>query len=327
MNPVGSVNQAQSKRGIGSNYKRSLLILLAFSAIYFIWGTTYMAVIFALKSFPPFLLSAFRFGVSGILLFIYCLIRGERLPAAISLKVLLVSGVLMLVGGSGLVTWSEQYVLSGHAAVVTATEPFIFLLFDRSRWQFYFSQRLIILGLIVGFIGVVAFILYAPQNVNLQVPKILMVAGYAVLFVSCMLWVIGSLYASNFNPDKKASNAMTASIQLLGAALVSTLLGVVMKEHQQFSFYSITPSALGGLLYLTFMGSIIAFVAFMWLLSVKTPAQVSTHTYVNPVVAVFMGWWILNEPVNGIQLIAIAIILLGVLLTNMKKNEEVKLST
>ena len=146
-------------------------------------------------------------------------------------------------------------------------------------------------------------------------------------FVSCMLWVIGSLYASNSNLDKKESNVMTASIQLLGAALVSTLLAVIMKEYQQFSFYAITPSALGGLAYLTFMGSIIAFVAFMWLLSVRTPAQVSTHTYVNPVVAVFMGWWILNEPVNTIQVTAIAIILLGVLLTNMKKNEVVKLST
>ena len=286
-----------------------------------------MAVIFALKSFPPFLLSALRFGVSGILLLIYCLIRGERLPDVSSLKVFLVSGVLMLVGGSGLVTWSEQYVLSGHAAVVTATEPFIFLLFDKSRWRFYFSQRLIILGLIIGFIGVVVFILYASQNAALQVPRILMVAGYAVLFVSCMLWVIGSLYASNSNLDKKASNVMTASIQLLGAALVSAALAIVMNEYKQFSIYSITPSALGGLVYLTFMGSIIAFVAFMWLLSVRTPAQVSTHTYVNPVVAVFMGWWILNEPVNSIQVGAIAIILLGVLLTNMKKNEGVQVST
>src|SRR5688500_9572431 len=102
-----------------SHYRRSILVLLAFLAIYFIWGTTYLAVIFALKSFPPFLLSAFRFGVSGILLFIYCLIRRERLPDVSSLKMLLISGVLMLVGGSGLVTWSEQYVLSGHAAVVT----------------------------------------------------------------------------------------------------------------------------------------------------------------------------------------------------------------
>jgi drug/metabolite transporter (DMT)-like permease len=89
-----------------SRDKHSILILLAFLAIYFIWGTTYMAVIFALKSFPPFLLSAFRFGVSGTLLFIYCVVRGERLPDVGSFKVLLVSGVLMLVGGSGLVTWS-----------------------------------------------------------------------------------------------------------------------------------------------------------------------------------------------------------------------------
>jgi len=148
-----------------------------------------------------------------------------------------------------------------------------------------------------------------------------------VLFVSCMLWVIGSLYASNSNSEKKASNVMMASIQLLGAAVISTILAVILKEYQQFSFYSITPSALGGLAYLTFMGSIVAFVAFIWLLSVRTPAQVSTHTYVNPVVAVFMGWWILNEPVNSIQAMAIAIILLGVLLTNMKKNEEVKIST
>src|SRR4051794_12157201 len=120
-----------------TDYRKSVLVLLAFLAIYFIWGTTFLAVILTLESFPPFVLCTFRFGISGVLLFLFCRLRGERLPNIKQLKVPLVSGALMLVGGSGFVTWSEQYILSGHAAVLTATEPFIFLLLDRDRRRFY----------------------------------------------------------------------------------------------------------------------------------------------------------------------------------------------
>jgi drug/metabolite transporter (DMT)-like permease len=305
--------------------KEQVLVILAFIAIYFVWGTTYLAVIFALESFPPFLLSALRFGISGALLVGYCLLRREPLPSLRRMRIIAICGILMLVGGSGLVTWSEQYVFSGHAAVATATEPFIFLLFDRRRWRFYLSQRLIIAGLIIGFIGVVAFIALAPVQSSDDVAPALKAAGYAVLFLSCVLWVGGSLYAKNSESrgdELEVSSAVIVSLQLISAGLFSLLLSLACGEFNKLSTMAITFNATAGLAYLTFMGSIVAFFSFMWLLTVRPPAQVSTHTYVNPVVAVFMGWWILHEPVNAAQLVAVGLILLGVLLTNLVKRTE-----
>jgi drug/metabolite transporter (DMT)-like permease len=298
---------------------RSVTVVLAFLAIYFIWGTTYLAVVFGLRGFPPFFLSAFRFGIAGVLLLGYSLAKGESLPFGRSLIRTFNSGVLMLVGGSGLVTWAEQYVPSGYAAVVVASEPFIFVLLDKKRWSFYFTKQIIVIGLIIGFVGVVTFILSAPATSAGNIPGTLMVWGYITLFMSSLLWVAGSLYSNN-NPDKSTSTVMITSVQLLAASMVSVLLGFLTSEHSIFSIRDVDLEAWAGLAYLTFMGSIVAFFSYTWLLTVRPPAQVSTHTYVNPVVAVFVGWWIVNEPISTVQLIAIVIILIGVLLTTGVKS-------
>src|SRR5215217_8351035 len=121
--------------------ENTALVVLAFGAIYIVWGTTYLAILFGLEGFPPFVLSAVRFAVAGLLLLGWCLLRGERLPERRQWKVPVVSGIVMLVGGSGLVAWAEQYVTSGQAAIVIATEPFLFLLLDKKQWSFYFSRK------------------------------------------------------------------------------------------------------------------------------------------------------------------------------------------
>ena len=294
------------------------LVVLAFAAIYIVWGTTYMAVLFGLESFPPFTLSALRFAVSGVLLLGWCLLRGERLPALRDWKVPVVSGIVMLVGGTGLVAWSEQYVPSGQAAIVIATEPFLFLLLDKKRWGYYFSRKWVPAGLLLGFSGIVLFFLFAATgHAGRVVAPYWKAIGIAVLFVSGILWAGGSLYAKNRNPEH-ISNTLTTAMQLVAAGLFSALLGGITGEWTHFAVAGITAKAWGGLLYLIVFGSIIAYLAFTWLLSIRPPALVSTHTYVNPVVAVLMGWFVAHEPITPMQVGALFLILAGVMLVNKK---------
>jgi drug/metabolite transporter (DMT)-like permease len=137
------------------------------------------------------------------------------------------------------------------------------------------------------------------------------------LFVSAVLWVVGSLYAKSRTPQR-ISNTLTTAMQLVAAGIFSALLGGVTGEWYHFSIAAVSAKAWGGLLYLIVFGSIIAYLAFTWLLTIRPPAMVSTHTYVNPIVAVLMGWFIAREPITPIQIGALFLILAGVMLVNKK---------
>jgi drug/metabolite transporter (DMT)-like permease len=294
-------------------------VLLAFLAVYIIWGTTYLAAIVGLESFPPFLLSALRFTTAGIILLVVSVVRGLTFPKGKMLAFYLANGVVMLVGGSGLVTWSEQYVLSGYAAVVVACEPFIFVLLDRQRWRYYFHNRNIVIGLLIGFIGVMLFVWFSSSLEMESTSADLIFIGYTVLFVSCFLWVIGSIFSSR-NQSAGTSVVAISTIQLLSAGVFSFMLAGITNEFETFHFVAVTVRSWTGLIYLTIGGSVVAYLSFVWLLTVRSPAQVSTHTYINPIVALFMGWWIVNDPINLQQILCVVVILAGVLLTSRDNN-------
>lgn len=291
-----------------------VIIVLAFIAIYIIWGTTYLAIIFGLKGFPPFILSSFRFFTAGILLFTWCRAKGERFPARGIVGACIVSGCLMLIGGSGLVTWGEKFVSSGQAAIIMATEPFLFILLDRKKWSYYFSNRLIITGLVIGFFGLVLFFRSPGHATGLDNDMFL--TANIVLIISAVLWVTGSLYAKN-KLVSGDSNMMTTSLQLIAAGIGSAVITAFTTEWKYFSVKSISTSAWGGLIYLIVLGSLVAYLAFTWLISIRPPALVSTHTYINPVVAVVLGWMIADEQLSLWQIAGLVIILAGMLLTNL----------
>lgn len=250
-------------------------MLLAFLAIYIVWGTTYLAIIYGLKGFPPFLLSALRYLIAGTLLAGWCRIRGHKIPPAAVIRICVISGLLMLIGGSGLVTWSEQYVGSGQAAIIIASEPFWFLLIDKKRWHVYFTNLYIITGLLIGFTGIVLFFGFsgsaAGTVVNMQW------IGYAVIIVSAILWVVGSLHAES-RLDSSTSNIVTVCIQLIAGGIGSLLISGITGELKTFSFSAVPLQAWGGLFYLIIMGSLVAYMAYTWLITVRPPALVSTYT-------------------------------------------------
>lgn len=291
------------------------LIILAFLAIYIVWGTTYLAVIYGLKGFPPFMLSGLRYIMAAVLLLGWCLLKRIPWPGWSVVRVCAVSGVLMLVGGSGMVAWAEQYVTSGQAAIVIAAEPFVFLLADRKRWREYFGSPFIITGLLVGFGGIILFFGGGDSATQAAAGVSMQWVGYGVILIGTICWAGGALYAEG-KLNKQVPNVLSSGIQLLAAAVASNILSALTGEWSRFDVQQVPGEAWAGLLYLVFFGSLMAYMAFTWLITVRPPALVSTHTYVNPVVAVLMGWAFVNETLSSIQLTGMFVILAGVLLTN-----------
>src|SRR5690349_16970785 len=138
--------------------QNKLKVLLAFAAIYLIWGSTYLALLIGVETVPPFFLSALRLTFAGILLYVYCLLKGEEQPDITSLKKNAICGILMLFGGTCSVAWAEQYLPSGLTAIIVTSLPFWFIVLDKKQWSFYFSNKLLLTGLIIGFIGVAVLV-------------------------------------------------------------------------------------------------------------------------------------------------------------------------
>ncbi|WP_261512709.1 EamA family transporter [Chryseobacterium paludis] len=298
--------------------KNNWLIPIAFTNIYVIWGITFLAISFGLKGFPPFILSGFRFLVAGILMLGYLLIKGEKANSLINWRKNGITGILILTGGTGLVAWGEQYITASEAAITIATGPFWFIAIDKKNWKYYFSDKFIPIGLIIGFIGLILFLKGSVNsNTHLAINGSVRITAFIVLALSSVAWVLGSLYSKK-NPSSH-STLMNIAQQLIIAGIASFIIAYFRNEWNNFSITSVPLPAWLGVLFLIFFGSIIAYLSYIWLLSVKPAALVSTHTYINPIVTVFAGWIIANQTINGNQLFVLSIILTGVLLTNITK--------
>jgi drug/metabolite transporter (DMT)-like permease len=289
-----------------------LLIILAFIAVYFIWGSTYLAVRFGLSGFPPFILVSMRYIVAGMLMLAYCKLKGEALPQFKLLNKQAISGILMLVGGTGMVAWAEQYITSGQVAVLIAAQPLWFLVLDKANWRQYFSEKYIISGLLVGFLGIFLFMKLGHEEVKESSMNIIAMIGVQI---GAMLWVVGSLITKKHKGS--SSVIMNSSIQLIAASVFSTLVALFAGEYTGFSFSHVPVNAWLGVVFLITFGSLVAYLAYIWLLGHVAPALISTYTYVNPVVAVFLGWALADEKFYSGQFIGLAVILIGILLVNV----------
>ncbi|WP_208094450.1 EamA family transporter [Mucilaginibacter agri] len=254
----------------------SLLLLFTLS------GTSYLAISFALKGLQPFTISALRYLAAGLILTGWIRYKKLNWPEKIDIKVLSISGILMLTGGSGLVVVGELFINSGFAAVIVATEPLFFILLDRGRWNAYFSSRGIIAGLLIGFAGIALFTYLAPSGSS---PSHRLILGTLITLGSAISWVVGALYASQ-KLSANSDNLVNSVVQLLAAGMFSGLIAAGKGEWSTFSSMLVPISAWAGLAYLVVMGSLVAYLSFTWLITVQPPAIVSTHTYVNPVIAI-----------------------------------------
>ena len=299
------------------NNKTKWLVPIAFANIYVIWGITFLAISFGLEGFPPFILSGFRFLAAGIIVIGYLTVKGEKANSIINWKKNAITGTLILTGGTGLVGWGEQYVTAAEAAIAIATGPFWFIAIDKKNWKNYFADRFIPIGLVIGFTGLIIFLNGSVTNTTHSISSSLRIIAFVVLALSSILWVIGSLHSKN-NPSSH-SKFMNIAQQLITAGVASFIVALARGEWNGFSFSTVPTRAWSGLIFLIVFGSLVAYVSYIWLLSVQPAALVSTHTYINPIVTVTAGWVISDQVINSHQSYGLFIILLGVLLTNTSK--------
>lgn len=255
-----------------------------------------------------------RFSIAGLLLLFWSLIQKYPVPDAKTIRVNSIGGILMLVGGSGSVLWAQQYLSSGLAAILVASLPVWFVLLDRKQWSFYFADKRIIMGVILGFLGIILLFGTGLQKGQQDKTSWMQVIGIAVILIGCMLWAIGSLYVKY---QSETTNVTTsAGVQLLAAGLFSLLPSFFSNEWSGFEWAQVSTGGWLALWYLIIPGSVIAFMSYIYLLSVRPAAQAGTYAYINPVIAVLLGVLFANEAVNWIQITGLFTILLSVLLVN-----------
>lgn len=284
-------------------------ITFAFMVVYVVWGSTYLAIRYGIATIPPFFMAGARFLMAGGLMYAWCRLRGAAPPTAREWRAALIVGTLLLLFGNGGVTWAEQRISSGAAALLVATEP---LWLVGLAWATRTTGRptwLQFLGIALGLAGV-AFLMWPAGHVSGQAGILF---SAAVILVAACSWAAGSLYAPR--APLPSNRSLATGMQMLTGGGLLAIAGLATGETRQLHLAHVTTSSLLGLAYLTVFGSLVAFSAYSWLLDKATPARLSTYAYVNPMIAVLLGWLVAGEPLGvralgSMVLIVVAVILL-----------------
>jgi drug/metabolite transporter (DMT)-like permease len=258
-------------------------LVLGFAAVYILWGSTYLAIRFAVESFPPFVMAGTRHLTAGLILFAFLRWRGVPLPTARHWKSAAVIGALLLLGGNGLVSWSEQRVPSGLAALIVASVP-LWMALVQGIQKRRRPPTAVLTGLLVGLAGLMLLVVPGRFGGGEHVDLL----GAAALLTAALSWVIGSLYSRR--AVLPSSTLLAISMEMIAGGTILWIFGLAFGEGARIHAAEFTPKALFSLGYLVVFGSLIGFSAYIWLLKVSTPARVTTYAYVNPVVAVLLGW-------------------------------------
>jgi drug/metabolite transporter (DMT)-like permease len=283
---------------------RTLQIVLAFAIVYLVWGSTYLAIRVGVAHLPPALFAGVRFLIAGAIMLAYARLRGGALPrTAVEWRNVAVTSLLMLVGANGLVTWAEQWIESNQAALLVATSALWLAGLGTLGPSGERVNLFTILGLLLGFGGVAVLV-----GNGLQM-KSAPVLAYVGISISPLLWAAGTVWSRRY--PVAGTPIMTAALQTLIAGLVMTALGLLLGEAQRWNWDA---EAMAALAYLIVFGSCIAYAAFFWLVHEVPPARLGTYAYINPAVAVLLGWWILDEHLSATQVLGTVIILAGVVI-------------
>jgi len=293
-------------------------LLAAFAAVYIVWGSTYLAIRFAVETLPPLLMAGARFTIAGLLLLAWSrIVQHAERPSRSDWRTGLMSGALLLLGGNGAVVWAETRVPSGIAALLVAVVPLWMVLLDWLRPGGRRPAAPVFVGLALGLVGLGLLVgpdaMHGDGGVN--------AIGAAVLMAGSLSWAVGSLLV------KRAPRATTglngSGTQMLAGGLCLLAVGLALGELSQLDLAHVTGRSLLGFLYLVTFGSLIGFTAYFYLLAHTTAAKAATYAYVNPVVAVVLGWAFANEPLTMRTMLAAAVILAGVAIITVTRDARV----
>jgi drug/metabolite transporter (DMT)-like permease len=283
----------------------------ALISVYIVWGSTYLAIRFAVETIPPFWMAGIRFLVAGAILYTWRRLAKDPAPTRLEWRSAAIIGIFLLVGGNGGVTWAEQRVASGIAALMVGSSPLWMVLLDairpggkRPNWQ-------TMAGVFVGFVGIV--LLIGPFEMKGSSGK-MDLWGIIALVLSAFFWAIGSLYSRG--AKLPASPLTGTSMEMLVGGGVLLLLSGLSGEWGRLNLSAIAPRSIWALVYLIILGSLVGFVAYTWLLRVAPTPLVSTYAYVNPLIAIFLGNLLAQETLTLRTVIAALIIVSAVALIN-----------
>jgi len=291
-------------------------VILAFAIVYIVWGSTYFFVQAAERDFPPFILGALRFSLSGVLLLVWCALKGYQLIYLPQLKTSFIVGNLLLFIGNGSIIWAEVTLPSSLVAVVVSAAPLWFVLFDGRNRASNLSNKNILIGIFTGLAGVI--LLFGEKiAASLSVANsTLQMICLLVIVAGNISWCIGSLYSKYHSGGH---TMVGVAWQMIFAAASFLVVAVLIREPSHFEFHQVRLRAWLSVIYLVTMGSLAGYSAYIWLLQVRPATHVSTNSYVNPVVAVLLGVFFGGESINYIQMGALALILSSVFIINFDK--------
>lgn len=304
---------------LNSDNKRNLTLLIAaLAAVYLVWGSTYLAIKFAIETLPPFLMAGTRFLIAGAILFIVARFSKDyEKPTAAQWRTSAIVGALLLLCGNGGVVIAQHYLPSSFAALLIATEPFWIVLIgwlvmknSRPTWK-------VIVGLVLGFIGVSLLISGRGISFGDGNGQLL---GIGLVMFSTLAWAAGSLYGLRATAPKSA--LLGAGMQMLAGGGLMLVVGLIRGEWANFAPANVSTNSWLALAYLTIFGSIVGFTAYSWLLKNVEPSLASTYAYVNPIVAVFLGWAVAGESLTGQMLLGAGIVVGSVVLITSHEKDD-----
>ncbi len=294
-----------------------LRIALAFLSIYTIWGSTYLAIRFAIETFPPFLMAATRFLIAGGVLYAWMRLRGAQRPTRANWKAATIIGGLLLLGGNGGVTKAELVIPSSLAAVLITIVPIWMALLELLRKDRIVPTLHVVLALVLGFGGVV--LLVGPGDLAGSGGLNSLWAG-VVIFAS-LSWAIGSVYSRTASLPK--TPLLGSGMEMLAGGALLLVASLFSQEWAGFQPGNISLLSLVSFIYLIVFGSLIAFSSYVWLLTKTTTARASTYAYVNPVVAVFLGYSLAGEQLTPRTLLASSVIVIAVVVITTFKSRQI----
>jgi drug/metabolite transporter (DMT)-like permease len=294
-----------------------IVLWLAFAAVYVLWGSTYLALHFVLESIPPFLMAAFRFITAGSIMFVFARLNKHAFPSREEIKNSAIIGFFLLVLGNGGVVWAQQYIGSGVTALIITIEPVWVVLLLWMKNAENKPTSTVWFGIVLGVSGML--ILIGPSGFT-DVEQ-LNPLGVIALLISSISWAIGSVYALKIKLP--ASSSMSTGFQMMAAGISMLMISTARAEWTGFDISTVTTSSILGFLYLVIFGSLIGFTSYAYIVKKANPTSVSTYAYVNPVIAVFLGWWIGNERVSRQTLLATLLLVSAVVIIIMKPNWKI----
>ncbi|HEV9038745.1 MAG TPA: EamA family transporter [Puia sp.] len=316
--PNSTERPDQTEKGVIGGTERpapAMKVVAAFATVYLVWGSTYFFIRLSVEHIPPMMVGVLRYLTAGVLLLAWCLMTGKPVFSRQAIGPAFVSGFLLLCGGNGVLIWSEQYIPSSLAAILLASGPIWFVVLDRRMWRVNFRSRSTIAGMVMGFVGVL--LLFGDGAGKGGGIKGMEMFALGILILGSISWAAGSLYSKYRSAP--VSNSVNAGWQMLLGGLVFVVASLISGEWKGFQVRQVPMSSWLAIVYLVTLGSLAGYSAFVWLLQVRPATQVSTHAYVNPVVAVLLGVFFAGEEMTPLQLLGLAIILCSVLMINLSK--------